>query len=72
MTSIVGAIIVVAGAVLIAAGIIAHDLSQHLASHSSAGYFLGGALGVIGFALVIAGPLKRGWDAIPVEQKTHP
>jgi len=69
MRAIVGAILILAGAVLVGAGIIAHDVGDSTSSHAETGYFLGGLLAVVGLAVLIAGPLKRGWDAIPVDEK---
>ena len=69
MRAIVGAILILAGSVLIGAGIIAHDIGSSTSAHAENGYFLGGLLAVVGIAVLIAGPLKRGWDAIPVDQK---
>ena len=69
MRSLDGAILILAGSVLIAAGIIAHDIGSATRGHADAGYFLGGLLAVVGLALLIAGPLKRGWDASPVDKK---
>lgn len=69
MRAIVGAILILAGSVLGGAGIIAHDLGKSTSAHALAGYFLGGVLAVVGIAVLIAGPLRRGWDAIPVEDK---
>ena len=69
MGAIVGAILILASSVLVGAGIIAHDMGTSTSSHAPAGYFLGGLLAVLGIAILIAGPLKRGWDAIPVDEK---
>ena len=69
MRAVVGALLILAGSVLVGAGIIAHDVGSPSRGHSDAGYFLGGLLAVVGIGVLIAGPLKRGWDAIPVDQK---
>ena len=69
MRAIVGVLFILAASVLVGAGIIAHDTGSSTSSHASAGYFLGGLLAVVGIAVLIAGPLKRGWDAIPVDEK---
>lgn len=72
MNAIAGAILILAGSVLVAAGIIAHDVGNKTSDHSTAGYFLGGLLAVVGIAILIAGPLKRGWDSIPVGDERPP
>ena len=69
MRALLGAILILAGSILVAAGIIAHDLGSSTRGHADAGYFLGGLLTTFGFAALLAGPLKRGWDAIPVDKK---
>ena len=69
MRSIAGAILILGGAILIGAGIIAHEVGTGRSSHAEAGYILGGLLAVVGITILVAGPLKRGWDAIPVDEK---
>ncbi|MBU0719683.1 MAG: hypothetical protein KJ749_15675 [Planctomycetes bacterium] len=75
MRAVIGSVLILAASVLVGSGIIAHDIglstSDHAAAgtHAAAGYFLGGLLAVIGIAVLMAGPLKRGWDAIPVDEK---
>ncbi|MDA0282429.1 MAG: hypothetical protein O3B13_09115 [Planctomycetota bacterium] len=66
MRAIVGAILIFAASVLVGAGIIAHALDSTSSGHAEAGYFLGGLLAVGGIAHLMVGPLKRDWDAIPV------
>lgn len=70
MRAVVGAVLAHAGCMLIAAGILANDLGSSTYSHSNAGYIIGGALLALGLIVIIAGPLKRGWDAIPVEESS--
>ncbi len=67
MPAVIGAILILASSVLVGAGIIAHGTGA-ASGPALAGYFLGGLLAVVGIALIMAGPLKRGWDAIPVDQ----
>ncbi len=70
MAGIVGAILILASSVLVGAAIIAHStVMPSTTLHAVVGYFLGGLLAVIGFAVLLAGPLKRVWDAIPVDDK---
>jgi uncharacterized membrane protein len=64
MRAIVGAILILAASVLVGAGIISHGMGSSSGGHAIAGYLLA----VIGTALLMAGPLKRGWDAIPVDE----
>jgi drug/metabolite transporter (DMT)-like permease len=69
MREVAGAILVLAGSVLIAAGIVADAVSREQGGHGNTGYVLGGILGLVGLVLLLAGPLRRGWDAIPVDDK---
>ena len=69
MRALVGAILILAGSVLVGAGIIAHNMGSSTGSHAAAGYFLGGLLAIVGIVLLMAGPLLRGWDAIPVDKQ---
>jgi hypothetical protein len=69
MRAIVGAILIVGGSVLIAAGIIADGVNRGQGGHGTAGYVLGGFVGVVGMGLLVGGALKRAWDAIPVDEK---
>lgn len=68
MQAVVGAILILAGSVLVGAGIIVHGTKSIASGPAVGGYFLGALLSVIGLALLIAGPLKRCWDAIPVDE----
>jgi drug/metabolite transporter (DMT)-like permease len=58
MGAVVGAILILAGSVLIAAGIIANGLNR-AEGNSLAGYVLGGSVGVIGLAVLVSGPIVR-------------
>jgi uncharacterized membrane protein YeaQ/YmgE (transglycosylase-associated protein family) len=69
MRAEVGATLVLAGSVLIGAGLIADAIWS---SQGSVGYILGAIVGVVGIVALIAGPLKRAWDAIPVDRKRPP
>ena len=69
MREVVGAILVLAGSVLIAAGIVADALSRDQGGHGNAGYVLGAIVGLVGVALLVGGALRRGWDAIPVDDR---
>ncbi|GEM_PF-2941021 len=62
--AIVGAILILAGSVLLGAGIVSTT------AYAAWGFVLGGIVSVLGIGVLIAGPLKRGWDAIPVNDQT--
>lgn len=71
MQAIAGAILILAGSVLVASGIIVHSAGPP----ALAGYFLGAFLSAIGLAVLLAPSLKRLWDtmkrlwdAIPVDE----
>jgi hypothetical protein len=67
MREIAGAILVLAGSVLIGAGIVADAVARDRGGHGYAAYVLGAVVGLVGTGLLVAGPVRRGWDAIPVE-----
>ena len=46
-----------------------HGKLREIPRHADAGYFHGGLLAVVGFAVLLAIPLKRGWDVIPIDDK---
>lgn len=69
MREIAGGILVLAGAVLIAAGIIADAVTRGGGSFGNAGYVLGTVVGLLGGVFLLGGPLRRLWDAIPVDDK---
>lgn len=56
MQGLVGAILILAGSILISAGLVSTTLDGRY------GFSLGGVIGVIGFAVLVAGPIKKGWD----------
>lgn len=66
MGAVVGAILVLSGSVLIAAGMISHAVN---ANHGGAGEFFGSIIGAVGVIIICAGAIQRAWDAIPVGQK---
>ena len=68
MQAVVGAILILAGSVLVGSGIIVHGTGSIVSGPAMGGYCLGASLSVIGFAVLLAGPLKRLWDAIPVDK----
>ncbi len=68
MQGIVGAVLILAGSVLVASGIIVHGTVSLPILPAMAGYVLGALLFVIGLAVLLAGPVKRLWDAIPVDE----
>ena len=69
MRAIAGAIVLLAGAVLFAAGILADAITRDHGNYGNAGYILGVILGLIGIAMIVSNPLRRVWDAIPVDRK---
>lgn len=64
MREIAGAIIVLAGAVLAAAGIVAEAVRP---SDNNVGYVLGVIVGCIGIGVLSSGTVRRAWDAIPTD-----
>ena len=66
MVALVGAVLVLSGSVLIAAGMISHAVNSN---HGGAGEFFGIILGAIGFIIMSAGVIQRAWDAIPTGEK---
>ena len=66
MGALVGAVLILAGSVLIGAGIIADGFNR---GHGNgfAGYVLGAIVGFVGFLFLVSGPLMRA--AIPVDEK---
>ena len=63
MRAIVGAILVLSGSVLVAAGIIASAMPSGMPD-AMVGYVGGCMLGGVGFVVLLAGPLRRGWASI--------
>ena len=61
-TNITGALLVLAGAVLIAAGIIGDSVGD--SGYGIAGYVFGGVIGGTGILMIVAGPIKRCWVAL--------
>ena len=62
MQAITGAILILSGSVLISAGCISTN------GNAEIGFVLGSIVFVSGVAVLMAGPAKRAWDAIPTEQ----
>jgi hypothetical protein len=69
MREVSGAILVLAGSVLVAAGIVADAVARDHGGHGTAGYVLGAVLGLAGLAMLLGGRLRRAWDAIPADGK---
>jgi drug/metabolite transporter (DMT)-like permease len=69
MREVAGAILVLAGSVLIAAGVVADALPRDHGGHGNTGYVLGAIVGLVGVALLVGGTLRRAWDAIPVDER---
>lgn len=69
MREIAGGILVLAGAVLIAAGIVADAVTSGRGGFGSAGCVMGTVVGLVGGVFLLGGPLRRLWDAIPVDDK---
>ncbi|HJZ89947.1 MAG TPA: hypothetical protein VKE40_03690 [Gemmataceae bacterium] len=72
MREIAGAVLVLAGSVLMAAGIVADAVTAGHGNNSTPGYVLGSIVGLIGFAFLFANIARRAWDAIPVENQSPP
>ena len=58
MGAVVGAILILAGSVLVGAGIIADGFNSGR-GNGFTGYVLGGLLAFIGFFILVSGPVKR-------------
>jgi hypothetical protein len=69
MREVAGAILVLAGSVLVAAGIVADPVTRGQGGHGNAGYVLGAVAGLAGIVMLLGGPLRRAWDAIPADGK---
>lgn len=69
MREVTGAILVLAGSVLITGGIVADAVARDQKGHGNSGYVLGAIIGLVGVGLLFGGMLRRGWDAIPVDGK---
>jgi hypothetical protein len=69
MRTVAGAILILAGSVLVAAGMIADAVTRGEGNHLVAGCVLGAVVGLVGIAVFVSGTLKRAWDAIPVDEK---
>ena len=67
MRGLSGALLVLSGAVLLSAALIADAVVTQGPGVGKFAYVLGSAIGALGLLLVVAGPLKEAWDAIPVE-----
>jgi len=67
MREVAGAILVLAGSVLIAAGIVADALVRDHAGRGNTGYVLGTVVGIVGLVLLFASAVRRVWNAIPVD-----
>jgi len=66
MRAVAGAILVLAGAVLVGTTNIAEAISRE---PRNAGYFLGACLAGVGGLVMASRALRRAWDAIPVDAK---
>jgi len=64
MQAIAGAIVILAGSILVSAGVLAQSYRS-----SDNGYVAGGLLIAVGLFVLFKKPLQRGWDAIPVDEK---
>ena len=71
MREVAGAILVLAGSVLVAAGIVADAVSRDQGGHGNAGYVLGAIVGLVGVALLVSMRPRRAWDAIPVDDNAQ-
>ena len=69
MRAVVGAILILAGSVLVAAGIIADGVNKGQGAHGTTGYVLGSLVGLVGIAVLLSETLRRAWDAIPIDEK---
>jgi hypothetical protein len=66
---VVGAILVLAGCVLGAAGLIADALTRGQGKYGDPAYVIGGIVVLVGVVLLFGDAIRRGWDAIPVDDK---
>ena len=66
MRAVIGAILILAASVPVAAGIIAEAVSQ--GRYGTPGYVLGVLIGIVGLVALASGALKRAWDAVPVDE----
>jgi hypothetical protein len=69
MREVSGAILVLAGSILIAAGIVADAVGRYQAGPAKVGYVLGAVIGLVGVALLVGGVLRRAWEAIPAGEE---
>lgn len=69
MREIAGAIVILAGAVLIAAGMIVDGINHSRGGYGVPGYFLGGIVGFVGVLVCASGSIKRGRDETPTEDE---
>ena len=67
MRGLSGALLVLSGSVLLSAALIADAVVADGRGGGRFAYVLGSVIGAVGMLLVVAGPLKEGWDAIPVD-----
>ena len=63
MHTIAGAILVLAGAVLISSGVVGECLATRGSSYEP-GYILGAAIGIIGVVMMCSRWIKKKWDDI--------
>lgn len=70
MREMTGAILVLAGSVLVAAGLVADGLTHGSSGgYGTCGYVLGAIAGIPGLLFLFGGTLRRAWDAIPTDEK---
>jgi hypothetical protein len=69
MREIAGAILILAGSLLGAAGFLADAITRDQGGYGSSAYLLGSAVGFLGLVFLVSGVLKQAWDAIPVDNK---
>jgi len=70
MREVVGAILILAGSVLVAAGIVADAVTRGEGGYGNAGYVLGAIAGLTGIVMLFGGGIRRAWDAIPTDGKS--
>jgi hypothetical protein len=71
MRAVAGAILILAGSVLFAAGIIADGVNKGQGGYGNAGYFLGAGVVAFGVVVFLSKAAKRAWEGIPVEEKNR-
>jgi hypothetical protein len=70
MREVAGAILILAGSVLVAAGVIAEAITKGHDGYGNLGYVLGAIAALAGIVMLSSGGVRRAWDAIPTDAKS--